>query len=108
MSVTPDDVKRMAKLSRLGVEESELPALVNELNGILQHMEELQSANLSGLDGDLDHLATPLRSDDFHADVLHRSVGDFAPSMRNGFFLVPRLTTHDSEGATSVGGSNSE
>jgi len=37
----------------------------------------------------------PLRPDEGPAIPLAVGRGDFAPSMRDGFFLVPRLATHE-------------
>lgn len=101
MSVSPEDVRHIAKLSRLGIDESMVPELVTELNGILQHMEELQSVDLSGSLAVHNTESAPLRPDDFPADTLKHRREDFAPSMRDGFFLVPRLATHDAQGTSS-------
>jgi aspartyl-tRNA(Asn)/glutamyl-tRNA(Gln) amidotransferase subunit C len=100
MSVTPDDVKHVARLSRLGLEEDRVPALVAELNGILGHMDVLQQVDISGVPPTAPHHAAPLRDDTLPADPLQRSRDAFAPAARDGFFLVPRLTTHGALGAS--------
>jgi aspartyl-tRNA(Asn)/glutamyl-tRNA(Gln) amidotransferase subunit C len=101
MSVTPDDVRHMARLARVGVEEHHVPSLVNELNGILAHMDVLQQAEVSGTTDAAVHADTPWRSDDDEADPLTRPREAFAPVTRDGFFLVPRLTTHEALGASA-------
>lgn len=100
MSVTPDDVKHVASLARLGLDESHLPALVRELNGILAHMDVLQKVDISGVPLTAHDGASPLRDDDAPPMSLSRSRESFAPASRDGFFLVPRLSTHGQLGAS--------
>lgn len=97
MAVSLDDVRHIAALARLGVAEARLPALVTELNQILEHMAVLQqvkTADVSGTDG-VGAAGTPLRTDVGPAHPLERSRESFAPAMRDGFYVVPRLATHD-------------
>ncbi|HEY0930788.1 MAG TPA: Asp-tRNA(Asn)/Glu-tRNA(Gln) amidotransferase subunit GatC [Gemmatimonas sp.] len=101
MSVTPEDVRHVATLARLGLSEGQIPALVQQLNGILGHMDVLQQVDVSGVPLTPPDQAAPLRPDARPADVLLRSREAFAPAMRDGFFLVPRLTTHGAQGASA-------
>lgn len=94
MSVTPDDVRHVARLSRLGLDEDRVPSLVAELNGILGHMDVLQQVDISAVPLTAPYHAAPLRDDALPADPLLRTRETFAPAARDGFFLVPRLTTH--------------
>ena len=101
MAVSENDVRHVAALARLGVDEARLPALVHELNGILAHMEVLQRVETGGGGWDVGGslTATPTRSDLAGApSPLALSRNSFAPQMRDGFFLVPRLETHEGEG----------
>ena len=97
MAVTFDDVRHIASLARLEVSAERLPALVAELNAILAHMEALQRVDVSGVPADLAAGMTPmpLRGDDGTQYPLARPREAFAPAMRDGFFLVPRLATHE-------------
>ena len=45
MAVTHDDVRHVAELARLAVDEARLDALVAELNGILGHMDVLSQVD---------------------------------------------------------------
>ena len=100
MAVTFDDVRHIASLARLSVSDERLPALVGELNAILAHMEELQRADVSGVPADLAEgvAPMPLRSDGGEQLPLAQAREAFAPLMRDGFFLVPRLATHEDAG----------
>jgi aspartyl-tRNA(Asn)/glutamyl-tRNA(Gln) amidotransferase subunit C len=97
MSITSDDVRHIAALARLGVPEGRIPAIVDELNRILEHMDVLTAIPTRP-----EHLVTgisaggmPLRTDAGPALPLSRSREDSAPVMREGFFIVPRLETHE-------------
>jgi aspartyl-tRNA(Asn)/glutamyl-tRNA(Gln) amidotransferase subunit C len=101
MAVTEADVRHVAELARLGVDERRLPALVQELNGILGHMQVLQAVDTSRVapTAGVGSSGTPLRPDSGPAIPLARPRELIAPLMRDGFYLVPRLATHaDSAG----------
>lgn len=100
MSVSSDDVRHVAALARVGLDESQLPSLVRELNGILAHMDVLQRVDISALSLTAAETAAPLRDDGDAPMSLSRAREDFAPAARDGFFLVPRLSTHGDLGAS--------
>jgi aspartyl-tRNA(Asn)/glutamyl-tRNA(Gln) amidotransferase subunit C len=97
MAVTIDDVRHIAELARLGLHADRARALVAELNTILGHMEELSKVDTSGIEATVGVGAsgTPLRADAGAAPKLVRTPDAFAPAMRDGFFVVPRLSTHE-------------
>lgn len=101
MSVSHDDVRHVATLARLAIDDARLPSLVAELNGILLHIDELQQADLSAFTVQADAEGMMLRPDDAPPVSLHRTREQFAPQTRDGFFLVPRLATHGDAGATT-------
>jgi aspartyl-tRNA(Asn)/glutamyl-tRNA(Gln) amidotransferase subunit C len=97
MAVTRDDVLHVAALARLALDEESVPRLVRELNGILEHMEVLRKVNTDGVaaaegvgDGGMS-----LRTDGGPPYPLAHARDLFAPEMRDGFFLVPRIATHE-------------
>lgn len=97
MAVTRDDVLHIAELARLGVDDARADALTKELSAILAHMEVLSQVDTTavvassaiGADG------TPLRPDVSVPPLMEKTIDSFAPSMRDGFFIVPRLATHE-------------
>ena len=97
MSVTVDDVRHVAALARLGLDEARARQLVGELNTILDHMNVLAGVDTDGVDemAAIAPSATLLREDKGPPIPLARSPEAFAPAMRDGFFLVPRLATHE-------------
>jgi aspartyl-tRNA(Asn)/glutamyl-tRNA(Gln) amidotransferase subunit C len=112
--VTRDDVRHIAGLARIGVPDDRLDALVGELNGILGHMDVLQRVQSSGAAAAADALRSglPLAADQGPCVPLQRPIAAFAPATRaldgapmpsviDGFFLVPRLATHEDAGDES-------
>jgi aspartyl-tRNA(Asn)/glutamyl-tRNA(Gln) amidotransferase subunit C len=97
MGVTIDDVRHIAELARLGLAPDRARNLVAELNTILAHMEELSKVDTAGVEATIGVGAagTPLRADVGAPPKLARTPDAFAPAMRDGFFVVPRLSTHE-------------
>lgn len=100
MSVSRDDVTRIAALARLAIPPERVDALVGELNGILGHMEALQQVAAPPAEADATN-AMPLAADSPPPVALERPREAFAPLMRDGFFLVPRLASHEGAGSES-------
>jgi aspartyl-tRNA(Asn)/glutamyl-tRNA(Gln) amidotransferase subunit C len=98
VAVTIDDVRHIASLARLGLTDSRAPAIVTELNTILAHMDELAKVDTTGVQEAIGVGAEglPVRKDSGPPFPLARSLDSFAPSVRDGFLLVPRLSTHES------------
>jgi aspartyl-tRNA(Asn)/glutamyl-tRNA(Gln) amidotransferase subunit C len=98
VAVTIDDVRHIASLARLGLSEQRAAAIVGELNTILTHVDELAKVDTAGVQEAIGVGAEglPVRKDSGPPFPLARALDAFAPSVRDGFFLVPRLTTHES------------
>jgi aspartyl-tRNA(Asn)/glutamyl-tRNA(Gln) amidotransferase subunit C len=97
VSVSLDEVRRIAALARLGLESDRADALAAELNTILAHMEVLSRVDTDDVP---EVVATPtsgqpLRPDHGPPIPLAARPEAFAPTTGNGFFLVPRLSTHE-------------
>jgi aspartyl-tRNA(Asn)/glutamyl-tRNA(Gln) amidotransferase subunit C len=103
MSISLDDVRHIAVLARLGLSAERAEAIAAELNTILAHMDVLSRIDTAGAQGvaGAGAAAQPLRPDCGPAIPLARAAEAFAPAMRDGFFLVPRLTTHEDSEASS-------
>jgi len=97
MAVTREDVLKVAKLANIAVGEEKLDSLASELNSILGHMEALSRVDTERVppaEG-LSSGGARLRGDHGPADSLASAPVTFAPEMRDGFLIVPRLATHD-------------
>ena len=99
MAVTEGDVRHIALLARLGLPK-DVAGLVGQLNDILGHMDVLSKVNTKDVQptAGIGAGGTPLRTDEGPPIPLARDRDDFAPAMRDGFFLVPRLATHEALG----------
>jgi aspartyl-tRNA(Asn)/glutamyl-tRNA(Gln) amidotransferase subunit C len=97
MAVTRDDVLHIAELARLGVDAARADELTKELSAILAHMEVLSQVDTASVPptAGMGASGTPLRSDVGVPPLMKEAIGSFAPVMRDGFFIVPRLATHE-------------
>lgn len=97
MSVTRADVLHIAELARLGVTPARADALTAELSAILSHMAVLSQVDTNAVltAHGTGEIGTPLRPDVGVAALMTGTIASIAPSVRDGFFLVPRLATHE-------------
>jgi len=93
MSVTPDDVLRIARLAELEVDEEALPVLVEQMSRILEYVAQLSAA--TGNDGLRPFVPGPdairFRPDEENPWPLAVGPDKFAPAFKGGFFVVPKL-----------------
>ncbi|HJQ21606.1 MAG TPA: Asp-tRNA(Asn)/Glu-tRNA(Gln) amidotransferase subunit GatC [Gemmatimonadaceae bacterium] len=96
-SVTVSDVRHVAALARLGISDARAAELTRELNTILEHMTVLGKVDTQGVSeaSGVGAAGMRLRPDDGPPIPMEARPEAFAPEMRAGFFLVPRLATHE-------------
>ena len=63
MSVSRDDVRRIADLARLRIEDDDLDQLTSEMNAILEHVDTLRSVDTRGAAGVAPSDGAPDRAD---------------------------------------------
>lgn len=99
--VSAEDVRHVAMLARLGLSEQRVGELTKELNTILEHMEVLSQVDTSGIGEAVagEDTGMRLRDDNGPAIPLEEPPESFAPEMREGFFIVPRLASHGDTGS---------
>jgi aspartyl-tRNA(Asn)/glutamyl-tRNA(Gln) amidotransferase subunit C len=97
MAVTREDVLHIAELARLGIDTARAEHLTQELSAILAHMEVLSQVDTTAVPvtAGVGAGGTPLRPDVSVAPPMEATLDSFAPAMRDGFFIVPRLATHE-------------
>lgn len=90
--VDAETVRKIARLSRLHVDEDKLEPLAQELNGILGWIEQLNEVDVEGVEPmtsavDMD---APLRQDVITDGGKRDAVLANAPKSEDGFYVVPR------------------
>lgn len=93
MSIDQQAVRHIARLARLRMSESEIEAMVPELNAILGWVEQLATVDTGGVEPLATVIATSLR---LREDVVddgdcREAVLADAPGAEHGFFAVPKV-----------------
>ena len=93
MSVSPEQVRHIAKLARIAMSDEELDRLVPELNNILGWVEQLSEVDTDGVEPMTAVIDQKLRlRDDVVTDGnIRDQVLANAPEAQHGFFAVPKV-----------------
>src|SRR2546425_4724214 len=100
MSVTHDEVRKIAQLAELDVGDDALPLLAEQMSRILEYVAQIDAVPASeavkpfvpGPD------AVRFRPDEVKPAPLAFRPGELAPVFREGFFLGPKLGQVEQEG----------
>jgi aspartyl-tRNA(Asn)/glutamyl-tRNA(Gln) amidotransferase subunit C len=94
MSLTRQDVEKIAHLARLSISEREMPVYVSSLSSIVDFVAELSSIETGSvepmahpLDGQHQRLRPDVVSETDHHEKYQRN----APSVQAGLYVVPRV-----------------
>ena len=92
MSVTKDDVRKIARLSRIAVPEDQMESLAEDLSGIMGWIEQLNEVDIEGVEPMTSVVAAklPLREDVVTDGNIQDQVLANAPKSDEGFFVVPK------------------
>lgn len=93
MAIDVDTVRRVARLARIAMPEERLPALADELTGIVAWIEQLQEVDTDGVSPMTSCVAAslPLRDDVVTDGGDAARVLANAPRSADGFFIVPKV-----------------
>ena len=93
MSLDHATVRRIATLARIRVEETVIPRLQNELNGILGWIEQLNEVNVEGIEPltGAAHMALKMRDDVVTDGGYPEKILANAPDRAGAFFAVPKV-----------------
>ena len=93
MSIDKATAARVAKLARIEVDEESLPALAEEFNMILGFIEQLNEADVEGVEPMTSVTPQRLkrRKDDVNDGDQQEKVLSNAPDAREGFYAVPKV-----------------
>lgn len=93
MSIDTETARKVAKLARIKVEETDLPALAQEFNAILGFVEQLNEVDVDGVEPMVS--VTPMRlkrrQDAVTDGGMQAKILSNAPDAREGFFAVPKV-----------------
>jgi aspartyl-tRNA(Asn)/glutamyl-tRNA(Gln) amidotransferase subunit C len=93
MSLSIDDVKRIAKLARIRVSEDEAAGYQTRLNGIFGLIESMQAVDTAGVEpmSHAQDLAQRLRPDAVTEPNRREAFQAVAPQVEDGLYLVPKV-----------------
>ena len=93
MSVTHDEVRRIAQLAELDVSDEALALLGEQMSRILEYVAQIDAVPAS--EGVKPFVPGPdavrFRPDEVKPIPLARPPSDMAPAFKEGYFLVPKL-----------------
>jgi aspartyl-tRNA(Asn)/glutamyl-tRNA(Gln) amidotransferase subunit C len=89
----PVDVRRIAHLARIAVEDDEVEHLEGELNAMLAFVEQLSEVNVEGVEPmtSVIPMAMKRRADVVTDGGIADDIVRNAPASENHFFLVPKV-----------------
>jgi aspartyl-tRNA(Asn)/glutamyl-tRNA(Gln) amidotransferase subunit C len=93
MSLTPDDVRRLARLARIEIEAEESHALLDRLNGVLGLIDEMRRVDTQGIQP-MSHaldVSQRLRPDEVREADRREAYQSVAPAVQDGLYLVPKV-----------------
>ena len=93
MSLTLDQVQRIAHLARIEVSEAEALTTQGHLNGICQLIEQMQAVDTTGVEpmAHAQDLSQRLREDAVSESDRREAYQAVAPETEAGLFLVPKV-----------------
>ena len=93
MSLTENDLRRLARLARIRVEDDETAPLLAQMSGILGLIDQLQAVDTRGVEP-LSHaleLQQRLRQDTVTEIDRREQFQAVAPQVEAGLYLVPKV-----------------
>lgn len=93
MSINADEVKKIALLARLKIEDADIPDYVSNLSNILELVAQMNSVNTDGIlpmSHPLDAVQR-LRDDVVTESNRREDFQLIAPSTEDGLYLVPKV-----------------
>jgi|SRR3989344_5397649 len=97
MALTKKEVEKIAKLARLGLEESEKEKFAEDLSSVLGYVQKLSEVNIEKVEPMTGgtNLENVMREDnetkDIADDEMKADILTAAPDKENGYFKVPSI-----------------
>jgi aspartyl-tRNA(Asn)/glutamyl-tRNA(Gln) amidotransferase subunit C len=95
--ITPEEVRRIAALANIGLEESEITPMAEELDRIVGFVEQLQKVDTTGVEptDQVTGLVDVWRADEVRQDYAREELLANAPAQQDGYFKVKRVLHND-------------
>jgi aspartyl-tRNA(Asn)/glutamyl-tRNA(Gln) amidotransferase subunit C len=93
MSLSDDQIRRLARLARIAIRDDESAAVRERLNRVLGLIDEMRQADTAGIEP-MSHaldLVQRLRPDEVTEKDLRREYQEVAPAVDGGLYLVPKV-----------------
>ena len=93
MTLSLDDVRRIAHLARIDVDAAEVARVHAKLESIFAMIDELNAIDPSGVEpmSHAQDVVAPLREDRVTEADRHAEYQKVAPAVEDGLYLVPRV-----------------
>jgi aspartyl-tRNA(Asn)/glutamyl-tRNA(Gln) amidotransferase subunit C len=93
MSLSPDDVRRIARLARIALQPAESEAVAERLNGVLKMVEQIRRVDTAGVEpmAHAQDVVQPLREDSVTETDQRERYQAVAPAVEDGLYLVPKV-----------------
>ncbi|MCC6751718.1 MAG: Asp-tRNA(Asn)/Glu-tRNA(Gln) amidotransferase subunit GatC [Deltaproteobacteria bacterium] len=93
MSLSPEQVRKVAALARLALTEEELATFTGQLGSLLDYFRELDELEVSGVQptSHVVPLLCPEREDAVRESLARSAVMGQAPQGADEYFLVPKV-----------------
>jgi aspartyl-tRNA(Asn)/glutamyl-tRNA(Gln) amidotransferase subunit C len=93
MSLSPDDVKRIARLARIEIDDAQAQATQGQLNTIFGLIAAMQAVNTTGIEpmAHAQEVFQRLREDAVTETDRRDAFQAIAPAVENGLYLVPKV-----------------
>ena len=93
MSLSLDDVKRIAYLARIAIDDIEAAAVLKQLSGIFALIEQMQAVDTTGIEpmSHAQDVVLRLRNDAVTESDQHELFQSVAPQVEAGLYLVPKV-----------------
>ena len=93
MSLTTQDVQKVARLARLAMDKKEIETARSQLSGIFSLIAEMQAVDTSGIEpmSHAQDLSQRLRNDVVTETNQREAFQAVAPQVEGGLYLVPQV-----------------
>jgi len=91
MTISSEEVRKIAWLARLKFDKAEIEELKKDLSAILDHFRVLNGVETKGIDLNRNESGTPLRDDIPHESLPKAEALKNAPAIKDGMFNVPKV-----------------